>query len=84
MTEFYSSLLAKKQSKVESQIDRLATGLATLQKTAKDVAELQEDLKVTMVKVEEKKAATNVLLEQMGKEQEGANIQKEIASAAPS
>jgi dynein heavy chain len=80
LIEFYSSLLAKKQSKVESQIDRLATGLATLQKTAKDVAELQEDLKVTMVKVEEKKAATNVLLEQMGKEQEGANIQKEIAS----
>ena len=80
LIEFYSELLGEKKETVEAQITRLATGLATLQATAKDVAQLQEDLKVTMVKVEEKKAATNALLEQMGREQEAANVQKDKAS----
>jgi dynein heavy chain len=81
LIEFYSMLLNEKKDEVDAQITRLATGLATLQATAKDVAQLQEDLKVTMVKVEEKKEATNALLEQMGKEQEAANVQKDMASA---
>ena len=80
LIEFYSSLLTKKKEEVEAQITRLATGLATLQATAKDVSQLQEDLKVTMVKVEEKKTATNALLDQMGREQEGANIEKDKAN----
>ena len=54
LIEFYSMLLNEKKDEVDAQITRLATGLATLQATAKDVAQLQEDLKVTMVKVEEK------------------------------
>ena len=68
---------------------RLDVGLSTLRKTAADVAELQIDLKHTMVKVEEKKLATDELLVEMGiqredaeKQQAAATIEAEKASAA--
>ena len=80
LIEFYTKLLGDKKELVDQQITRLATGLATLQATAKDVGQLQDDLKITMVKVGEKKAATDALLEQMGREQEAANIQKDKAN----
>ena len=64
---------------MQRQIDRLDVGLSTLRKTAADVAELQVDLKHTMVKVEEKKQATNQLLEEMGVQRAGA--EKEQAAA---
>ncbi|CAM9107555.1 unnamed protein product [Discosporangium mesarthrocarpum] len=86
---FYKFLLDQKRSEVQRQIDRLDVGLSTLRKTAADVAELQVDLKHTMVKVEEKKAATGVLLEEMGvqragaeKQQAAANVEAEKAAAA--
>ena len=77
---FYKQILAEKREGVVNQINRLGTGLAKLRETAADVAALQEDLKKTMVVVEEKKASTNVLLEKMGKEQAAA--EQEQAKAA--
>jgi len=86
---FYKYLLDAKRTDVQRQIDRLDVGLSTLRKTAADVAELQEDLKVTMVKVEEKKAATEELLVEMGEQradaeqqQAAANIEAEKANEA--
>eukprot|EP00903_Cladosiphon_okamuranus_P006208 g6103.t2 len=86
---FYKFLLDQKRTEVQRQIDRLDVGLSTLRKTAADVAELQVDLTHTMVKVEEKKAATEVLLEEMGvqragaeKQQAAANIEADKASIA--
>ena len=80
LISFYKYLLGQKRSEVQKNIDRLDIGLSTLRKTATDVAELQEDLKITMVKVEEKKAATDVLIAEMGVQQEQANKEKEAAS----
>lgn len=48
---FYKFLLDQKRTEVQRQVDRLDVGLSTLRKTAADVAELQVDLKHTMVKV---------------------------------
>ncbi|CAB1116950.1 unnamed protein product [Ectocarpus sp. CCAP 1310/34] len=77
---FYKFLLDQKRTEVQRQIDRLDVGLSTLRKTAADVAELQVDLTHTMVKVEEKKAATEVLLEEMGVQRAGAEKQQAAAS----
>ena len=77
---FYKFLLLQKRTDVQRQIDRLDVGLSTLRKTAADVAELQVDLKHTMVKVEEKKAATDVLLVEMGVQRAGAEKEQAAAS----
>jgi dynein heavy chain len=80
LIDFYVSLLKTKRTTVNGLVDRLSTGLATLIKTADDVAELQNDLKLTMVKVAEKKEATDKLLEQMGQQREEAQKQQEKAA----
>ncbi|CAN0055637.1 unnamed protein product [Heterosigma akashiwo] len=77
---FYKFLLDAKRTDVQRQIDRLDVGLSTLRKTAADVAELQEDLKVTMVKVEEKKEATEELLQEMGVQRADAEVQQAAAT----
>lgn len=59
---FYKFLLDQKRTEVQRQIDRLDVGLSTLRKTAADVAELQVDLKHTMVKVNCMLHVTNVLV----------------------
>ncbi len=86
---FFKYILNQKRSEVQWKIDRLDVGLSTLRKTQSDVAELQADLKKTMVKVEEKRAATDALLVEMGvqkadaeKQQELANVEAEKAVAA--
>ena len=76
---FYKHLLAEKRTIVGGLIERLATGLATLRKTEADVTELQADLRDTMVRVEEKKNATDNLLHQMGKQRQEAEVQQEKA-----
>ena len=80
LISFYQSLLAEKVEASTNAITRLDTGLTTLQKTASDVASLKEDLSVKMVQVEEKKAATEALLEQMGKERGEAEQQQALAA----
>lgn len=86
---FFKNLLAEKRESLKGQVDRLGTGLQTLINTAKDVAELQEDLKVTMVKVAEKQKSTDELLETMGVqkaktavEQEKAQVEQNAADEA--
>ena len=73
-------MLAERRTLVGQQVERLQTGLSTLQRTSRDVKVLQEELSVTMQKVEEKKAATDALLEQMGKQRGDAQVQQEAAS----
>jgi len=77
---FYKDLLEDKNKEVSRQIDRLDVGVTTLRKTAADVAELQDDLKVTMVKVAEKKEATEELLKEMGVQRADAEQQQAAAS----
>jgi dynein heavy chain len=79
LISFYKSLLAEKTVKLNKLIDRLDIGLSTLRKTAEDVSELQVDLDHTMVKVEEKKKSTNLLLENMGKQRAEAEVFQESA-----
>merc|ERR1719149_543221 len=76
---FYKGLLDEKRGEVQGLIDRLDVGLSTLRKTAADVAEMQVDLAHTMEKVEEKKAATEILIENMGVEKAKAEKQQEVA-----
>jgi dynein heavy chain len=80
LINFYKGLLQKKREESSAQIDRLDVGLSTLRKTAADVAELQVDLQHTMVKVEEKKKATDALIEQMGKQRAAAEEQQAKAA----
>jgi dynein heavy chain len=79
LVDFYKLLLADKRAKVEKLVDRLDTGLATLAKTEKDVAELQVDLTHTMAKVKEKVEATDALMITMAASREEAEAQQEIA-----
>lgn len=86
---FFKRLLADKRRELDGQVRRLDVGLSTLQKTAEQVAGLQEELKSTMVRVDERRTATEDLLEEMGrqrgeaeKQQEAASVEKEKASKA--
>ncbi|KAL3657725.1 hypothetical protein V7S43_017298 [Phytophthora oleae] len=79
LIRFYRSLLESKRSSQTLKIKRLEVGLATLKKTALDVAGLQDELKLTMKKVEERKKATDLLLEQMGKQRGDAEVKQRRA-----
>lgn len=76
---FYKYLLAKKRDSVQKNIDRLDVGLSTLRKTATDVAELQIDLTKRLELVAEKQVATNLLLEEIGRQRADADVQNELA-----
>eukprot|EP00620_Florenciella_sp_RCC1587_P013374 CAMPEP_0182558034 /NCGR_PEP_ID=MMETSP1324-20130603/1743_1 /TAXON_ID=236786 /ORGANISM="Florenciella sp., Strain RCC1587" /LENGTH=2560 /DNA_ID=CAMNT_0024770185 /DNA_START=8 /DNA_END=7690 /DNA_ORIENTATION=+ len=80
LISFYKDLVSVKRGEIQMQIDRLDVGLSTLRKTAGDVAELQVDLTHTMEKVEEKKAATDVLIKDMGVQRAEAEVLAEGAS----
>jgi dynein heavy chain len=77
---FYKYLLELKRADVMRLIDRLDVGLSTLRKTAADVAELQIDLTHRLELVAEKQVATNQLLEEIGVERAGADVQNELAN----
>jgi len=84
LIEFYKSLLSRKRKKNEEQINRLDTGLTTLQTTKAKVEDLRLDLEHKMVRVEDRKKTTNALIEQMGvasaiaeEEQRVANIERD-------
>lgn len=79
LIQFYKSLLSDTKSNQKRMIDRLDVGLRTLDKTAKDVDALQHDLKATLLKVEEKKRATEELLEKMGRQRSEAEAKQAIA-----
>merc|ERR1711972_974156 len=58
----------------------LERGLAIMEQVRSKVEGLKEDLKITMVQVEEKKAATAVLIEQVTKASAIAADEKAIAN----
>ncbi|KDO33137.1 hypothetical protein SPRG_01949 [Saprolegnia parasitica CBS 223.65] len=76
---FYKKLLSAKRKSVAQLIQRLDVGLRTLKKTADDVEQLQRDLKATMKRVDERKKATDTLLEQMGRQRNDAQIKQRRA-----
>merc|ERR1712217_157982 len=67
LISFYMKMLSDKQSGVIMNCERLERGLAIMEQVQTKVEGLKEDLKITMVQVEEKKAATAVLIEQVTK-----------------
>ncbi|KAF1327364.1 Sporangia induced dynein heavy chain, partial [Globisporangium splendens] len=54
LIRFYEIPLKQEKEDIQRQVTRLDDGLSTLRKTSADVAELQVDLKHTMIKVAEK------------------------------
>jgi len=93
LISFYMKMLCEKQSAVEVNIDRLEKGLTIMEQVQSKVEGLKEDLKITMVQVEEKKQSTDVLIKQVtvasasaAEEEASANLEAEktngLASAA--
>merc|ERR1712232_1379703 len=62
---FYMKMLGDKQSAVIANAERLERGLGIMEQVQAKVEGLKEDLKITMVQVEEKKAATAILIDQV-------------------
>merc|ERR1712130_614660 len=79
LIEFYKKLFKLKSDSLYEQIQRLDKGIATLQKTEKDVSSLKEDLIKKLEIVEEKKIAANVLIEKCGKERVKVDAEKAVA-----
>ena len=67
LISFYIKMLSEKQNSVSANCERLERGLAIMEQVQSKVEGLKEDLKITMVQVDEKKAATAVLIEQVTK-----------------
>ena len=63
----HQDALREKQNSVSANCERLERGLAIMEQVQSKVEGLKEDLKITMVQVDEKKAATAVLIEQVTK-----------------
>mmetsp|Transcript_16431 Transcript_16431/g.11572 ORF Transcript_16431/g.11572 Transcript_16431/m.11572 type:complete len:402 (-) Transcript_16431:4049-5254(-) len=79
LISFYKSLLAVKSNKIGDQIARLEQGLDTMLQTTNQVSALQKNLEVTMVKVEDEKAKTDVLIAEVEVENAGAEKEEEAA-----
>ena len=76
LISLYKSMLGEKLGNIDTLKERLESGLEKLQATSEMVAELQESLVGEMAIVEEKKAATDALLVNVGKETANAEEQK--------
>jgi len=81
---FYKKLLKDRKNDMNNGIKRLDIGLETLMRTNRDVAKLQEFLVVKKKEVETKKAATDALLEEMGKQRSEAEAQQAMADVEKS
>jgi dynein heavy chain len=79
LIDLYKSMLQQKKEGLRILKERLENGLEKMQSAADQVAELQENLVKDMAIVEQKKAATDKLLEFVGQETAGADEQKAIA-----
>ena len=77
---FYNKLLHEKRTGSHEQISRLESGLQVLRQTKSKVQDLQEDLKITLANVEEKKKASDTLMEQIGSQRNDAE-HKQAAAA---
>eukprot|EP00595_Chromulina_sp_UTEXLB2642_P002193 CAMPEP_0196768326 /NCGR_PEP_ID=MMETSP1095-20130614/42615_1 /TAXON_ID=96789 ORGANISM="Chromulina nebulosa, Strain UTEXLB2642" /NCGR_SAMPLE_ID=MMETSP1095 /ASSEMBLY_ACC=CAM_ASM_000446 /LENGTH=520 /DNA_ID=CAMNT_0042137751 /DNA_START=817 /DNA_END=2376 /DNA_ORIENTATION=- len=81
LINFYKNLLKLRKDELIENISRLETGLDTLMRTNKDVSRLQDFLKDKKKEVEIKKQASEVLLEEMGKQRSEAESQQLLADA---
>ena len=79
LISFYKQLLGTRQKEQIAAINRLDTGLNTLIRTNKDVEELQVFLKEKQKEVDVKKAACDVLIEDMGRQRSEAEAQQAVA-----
>merc|ERR1719482_444348 len=80
LIDFYLSLLKRLQSACDNNIDRLEKGLTIMELVQARVQGLKDDLAVKMVQVEEKKASTNVLIENVTEASEKAAIEEAAAA----
>merc|ERR1719316_2609241 len=80
LIDFYLTLLRKLQSGCDANIDRLEKGLTIMELVQSKVQGLKDDLAVKMVQVEEKKASTNVLIENVTEASEKAAIEEAAAN----
>ena len=82
----YKSMLAKRRAETTNAIVRLSNGVTKLEKTAKEVSMLEEDLKLKQVEVEEKKIQCDAMIPKLdaekGKAADEAAKANVIASAA--
>merc|ERR1719377_305022 len=80
LIDFYLNLLRKLQSSCDANIERLEKGLTIMELVQARVQGLKDDLAVKMVQVEEKKASTNVLIENVTVASEAAAVEAAAAS----
>merc|ERR1719506_3110765 len=80
LIDFYLTLLKKLQSGCELNIERLEKGLTIMELVQARVQGLKDDLAVKMVQVEEKKASTNVLIENVTEASEKAAVEEAAAN----
>jgi dynein heavy chain len=73
----YRNMLAKERTTLTSDIDRLSNGLDKLETTSKDVALLEEEIKVKSVEVEAAKEQADQIAEKVG----GEKAKVEVAAA---
>jgi dynein heavy chain len=79
LLKLYVTLLASKRAASTEAIDRLDNGLKKLKETGDAVAQLEEDLKESLVVAEEKKTTAEGIAEQVTKEK--AIVEVEVAKA---
>jgi len=80
LIDFYTKMLQSRQKAVVVQFERLEKGLTIMEQVQSKVEGLKEDLKITMIQVEEKKVATNILIDQVTVATEKAEAEKAIAN----
>ncbi|CAK0838245.1 unnamed protein product [Prorocentrum cordatum] len=81
LVSFYIRMLTNKQRTVNNDVERLERGLMIMEQVQAKVQGLKEDLKITMVQVDEKKKATAILIEQVTEASTLAAHEKEIADS---
>merc|ERR1719191_1912039 len=88
---FYLNLLKDRQGSCETKIERLEKGLTIMEQVQDRVQGLKDDLAVKMIQVEEKKASTDVLIQEVtvasekaAEEEAAANIEAEKTNALAS
>jgi len=87
LIDFYKKLYKQQSSNLYEEVQRLKKGIATLQKTEKDVNSLSEDLGQKLVIVAEKEEAAKLLINQIGekkivvdKEKAAAQVEQDAAN----
>lgn len=80
LIDFYKKFLQSKRLDIDKSVDRLQRGLTTLQDTRVKVEGLREDLQEKMIKVDEQKAAVDLLIEQVVKASAIAEEESKIAN----